>query len=85
LLEHDAKVYLAARSKDKAEAAVSKLKEETGKTAIFLNLDLASIQKVKAAAEEFKRCGIHRSLSNAPTNLVVHSKESELHILFNSG
>ncbi|KAF9055052.1 NAD(P)-binding protein [Hymenopellis radicata] len=55
LLEHNAKVYLAARSQDKALAAIEKLKSETGgKEAIFLRLDLASLADIKRSAEEFK-------------------------------
>lgn len=34
LLKHNAKVYLAARSREKAEAAIADLKEVTGKAAI---------------------------------------------------
>ena len=58
LLTHNAKVYLAARSKDKAEVAIRELYKETGKTAIFLKLDLASLKSVKASAEEFLRYSI---------------------------
>ncbi|OCH84893.1 NAD-P-binding protein [Obba rivulosa] len=67
LLTHNAKVYLAARSPEKAQAAIAELKEATGKEAIFLKLDLADLKSVKAAAEEYT------------------SKESQLHVLFNSG
>jgi len=67
LLPKNAKVYMASRSKDKAEAAIQKLKGETGKEAIFLQLDLASKDAVRKSAAEFK------------------SKETELHVLFNSG
>ncbi|KAI0756275.1 NAD(P)-binding protein [Daedaleopsis nitida] len=53
LLEHNAKVYLAARSREKAEAAIADLKQLTGKEAIFLELDLSNLAAVKAAAEKF--------------------------------
>jgi len=53
LLLHNAKVYMANRSIEKSEAAIKKLNDETGKDAIFLKLDLASLKSVKAAAEEF--------------------------------
>ncbi|KAH9932806.1 NAD(P)-binding protein [Epithele typhae] len=53
LLAHDAKVYLAARSREKGHAAIARLKEETGKDAVFLELDLASMKSIKRAAEEF--------------------------------
>ncbi|KAG6848515.1 hypothetical protein H0H93_016401, partial [Arthromyces matolae] len=55
LLSHNAKVYMAARSKEKAEAAIQELKETTGKEAIFLPLDLADLPTIKASAEEFLR------------------------------
>ena len=53
LLQHNAKVYLAARSRTKAEDAIKDLKEMTGKDAIFLELDLSSLKSVRKAAEEF--------------------------------
>jgi retinol dehydrogenase-12 len=56
LLERNAKVYMASRSKSKAEAAIAELKQDTGKEAIFLELDLSSLQSVRKAAEEFIRC-----------------------------
>ncbi|KAG8742090.1 hypothetical protein FRC10_002026 [Ceratobasidium sp. 414] len=55
LLSKNAKVYLAARSKAKADDAIQWLKNETnGKTAIFLQLDLAEFASIRKAAEEFK-------------------------------
>ncbi|KAJ7663542.1 hypothetical protein B0H17DRAFT_1092716 [Mycena rosella] len=53
LLLKNAKVYLAARSADKAAEAIRKLNTETGKTAIFLKLDLADLPSVRRAAMEF--------------------------------
>lgn len=53
LLSHNAKVYLAARSPSKANAAIAELKAETGKEAIFLQLDLSDILAVRRSAEEF--------------------------------
>jgi short-subunit dehydrogenase len=53
LLSHNAKVYLAARSASKANAAMAELKAETGKEAIFLQLDLSDISAVRKSAEEF--------------------------------
>ncbi|KAJ7769686.1 hypothetical protein DFH07DRAFT_282015 [Mycena maculata] len=53
LLQHDAKVYMACRSRTKAEAVISELKTLTGKEAVFLALDLADLASVKAAAHEF--------------------------------
>lgn len=54
LLSKNAKVYMASRSKEKAEAAIERLKAETGKEAIFLQLDLADKAAVRKAANEFK-------------------------------
>jgi retinol dehydrogenase 12 len=54
LLLKNAKVYLAARSAPRCEDAVKRLKEETGgKEPVILHLDLADLDSVKKAAEEF--------------------------------
>ncbi|KAJ3520646.1 hypothetical protein NM688_g9131 [Phlebia brevispora] len=53
LLEHNAKVYMAARSKPKAEAAIADLHQTTGKEAIYLHLDLSDLNSVRDAAKEF--------------------------------
>ncbi|KAG8690272.1 hypothetical protein FRC09_012051 [Ceratobasidium sp. 395] len=54
LLAKNAKVYMAARCAKKANAAISRLKEETnGKAPIFLELDLADLQNVRDAAARF--------------------------------
>ena len=55
LLAHNAKVYIAARSREKSEAAIQELRGATGKEAIFLPLDLGDLKSIKAAAEEFLR------------------------------
>ena len=67
LLAHNATIYLAARNKSKASAAMASLREETGRTAIFLELDLASLASVKRAAEEFlaKEPALHVLFNNA--------------------
>ncbi|CCO34593.1 hypothetical protein BN14_08697 [Rhizoctonia solani AG-1 IB] len=55
LLNKNAKVYLAARSKSRADDAIEWLKAETnGKAPIFLELDLGNLDSVRKAAEEFK-------------------------------
>ncbi|KAH8115056.1 NAD-binding protein [Phellopilus nigrolimitatus] len=54
LLRKNAKVYMAARSQPKAEAAIAELKTKTGREALFLELDLASLKSIKKAAEEFQ-------------------------------
>ncbi|KAG8955906.1 hypothetical protein FRC04_006353 [Tulasnella sp. 424] len=55
LLSKNAKVYMAARSKEKAEATIAELKSVTGKEAIFLQLDLANLDSITKAANEFMR------------------------------
>jgi len=67
LLQHNATVYLAARSKEKAQTAIDKLKEETGKEAIFLELDLGNLASVRKAAAEFlsKEPELHVLFNNA--------------------
>ncbi|KIK64217.1 hypothetical protein GYMLUDRAFT_259214 [Collybiopsis luxurians FD-317 M1] len=47
-------VWLAARSKSKGEEAIAELKEETGKEALFLSLDLSDLKAVKESTEKFK-------------------------------
>jgi len=54
LLGKNAKVYMASRSQERAEIAIANLKNETGKEAIFLQLDLSNLASVRKAAEEFK-------------------------------
>ena len=54
-MAHNAKVYIAVRSEEKAKSAIAELKEQTGKEAIFLKLDLADLKAVKSSAEEFIR------------------------------
>ncbi|KAJ7642683.1 hypothetical protein DFH06DRAFT_1283512 [Mycena polygramma] len=53
LLSHNAKVFMAARSQSKAEAAIKELKEQTGKDALFLKLDLGDLKTIKVSAAEF--------------------------------
>ncbi|KAI0961006.1 hypothetical protein AcV7_000228 [Taiwanofungus camphoratus] len=67
LLEHNAKVYMASRNKEKAEAAIKELKIATGKEAIFLELDLSNLLSVMKAAEEFmgKEQELHVLFNNA--------------------
>ncbi|KAI0687015.1 NAD(P)-binding protein [Earliella scabrosa] len=67
LLQHNAKVYLAARNKEKADAAIASLNEATGKEALFHELDLGSLAKTKASAEAFlkKEPELHVLFNNA--------------------
>ncbi|KAJ7489228.1 hypothetical protein FB451DRAFT_685050 [Mycena latifolia] len=53
LLENNAKVYMASRNPQKAEAAIEELHRLSGKRAVFLPLDLSDLASVKAAATEF--------------------------------
>ena len=55
LLARNAKVYIAVRNEEKAKSAITELKDQTGKEAIFLKLDLADLKSVKSSAEEFIR------------------------------
>jgi retinol dehydrogenase-12 len=64
LLAHNAKVYIAVRNEEKAKSAIAELKEQTGKEAFFLKLDLADLESVKSSAEEFIRYA--RSIYNIP-------------------
>ncbi|KZV62249.1 NAD-P-binding protein [Peniophora sp. CONT] len=67
LLQHNAKVYLAARNADKAAKAIEELKSVTGKEAIFLPLDLSDLHVVRKSAEEFlsKEKQLHVLFNNA--------------------
>ena len=56
LLRKNAKVYLAARSQQKGEDAIRALKDETGRTASFLQLDLNDLAAVRTSAQEFAKC-----------------------------
>lgn len=51
-------MYLAARSPEKGNAAIQKLSQETGKNALFLQLDLGDLASVKRAAEDYKRFAV---------------------------
>ncbi|KZV96235.1 NAD(P)-binding protein [Exidia glandulosa HHB12029] len=67
LLNKNATVYIAARSRTKAEAAIAALKQETGREALFLELDLASLSSVHHAATKFlaKEKELHVLYNNA--------------------
>ena len=60
-------MYLAARNKSRAEAAIVSLKQETGRKAVFLELDLSSMASIKRAAQEFqsKERVLHVLFNNA--------------------
>jgi len=67
LLVHNAKVYLAARSAQRATEAIDDLEKETGKRAIFLQLDLSDILAVRRSAQEFlsNESQLHVLMNNA--------------------
>ena len=77
---------MASRSKEKAGAAIQRLKEETGKQAVLLELDLSKLASVRQAADEFSRCVVAPCLRTLArlTLWYFHSKERELHLLFNN-
>ena len=83
LLNHNAKVYLAARNLPKANAAIAELKDETGKEPIFLQLDLADIPAVRKSAKEFLSCVLFSCVNRVFADYSI-SKESRLHILINN-
>ena len=56
LLNRNAKVYMASRDEKKARIAIEELKAQTGKEAIYLELNLANLASVRKSAEEFLRC-----------------------------
>ena len=54
LAKRKARVILACRSKEKAEAAVEEIKKQSGNTNVaFMKLDLSSLESVKNFAAEF--------------------------------
>jgi len=55
LLSKGAKVYMAARNREKAEAAIKEIKEITGKDDIhWLKLDLSDFSSIREAVDEFR-------------------------------
>ncbi|KAG9221386.1 hypothetical protein CCMSSC00406_0009835 [Pleurotus cornucopiae] len=67
LLVHNATVYMASRSEERAQSAIAELKEATGKEPIFLRLDLGNLSNIRKAAEEFlsKEKQLHVLMNNA--------------------
>lgn len=69
LYARNAKVYIAARSKEKAEAAIADIKKAAPKSRgdlAFLFLDLGDLSTIRKTVDEFK------------------ARESRLHVLFNN-
>ncbi|KAJ7464685.1 NAD-P-binding protein [Mycena galericulata] len=68
LVARNAKVYLAARSEERARAAIDDISQSTGKSNIhFLQIDLADLASVRKAAEEYisKEKELHVLINNA--------------------
>ncbi|CAG9975693.1 unnamed protein product [Clonostachys byssicola] len=69
LYSRNAKIYVAARSEEKANNAIASIKETAPGSKgelVFLHLDLADLATIKASADNFLR------------------QESKLHVLFNN-
>ncbi|KAF7370551.1 hypothetical protein MSAN_00687500 [Mycena sanguinolenta] len=66
LLNHNAKVYMASRNQAKAEEAIKELKEQTGKEAFFIKLDLGDLKTIKTTVAEFssKESELHILFNN---------------------
>jgi len=67
LLLHNAKVYIASRNEKKVKDAIEELRQQTGSEALFVRLDLADLQLIRTAAEEFmsKENELHILFNNA--------------------
>jgi len=67
LLKKNAKVYMASRTKSRADQAIADLKAQTGKEAIFLELNLGNLDAITRAANEFKskEPALHALINNA--------------------
>ncbi|KXN84582.1 hypothetical protein AN958_12263, partial [Leucoagaricus sp. SymC.cos] len=78
LLLRNAKVYMASRNAAKAKAAIEELKEDTGKEALFLKLNLASLNSVQKAAKEFlsKEKELHTLFNNGGLMFLVETAHS---------
>jgi retinol dehydrogenase 12 len=53
LASKNATVYMASRSKQRADAAIEKIEKATGKKVLFLQLDLQDLNQVREAARDF--------------------------------
>lgn len=87
LAEHHAKVYLAARSQEKADAAITEIREKVpGADIEFLKLDMMDLAGVAASAKELLRYSSSYSLSSSAQTLTIspNSKETKLHGLVNN-
>ena len=62
---------MASRNREKAEKAIAELKALTGREALFLELDLASLASVRRAAREFlgRERELHILFNNASVGI----------------
>ncbi|KAF7374339.1 NAD(P)-binding protein [Mycena sanguinolenta] len=84
LLQHNAKVYLAARNLDNAKAAIENVGSQTGGQAKFLQLDLADQHSVKRVAKEFQFMKLQVILQPFHLSRELTRQETRLHVLFNN-
>ncbi|KAG6888161.1 hypothetical protein C0995_010172 [Termitomyces sp. Mi166 len=78
LLIHNAKVYMASRNVANGKAAIEELKKDTGKEALLLELDLASLTSVRRAAAEFleKEKELHTLFNNGGIMFLTETQQS---------
>lgn len=74
LLAKNCKVYVAARSEEKAKEAIADLKKATGQEGVLLKLDLSDLASVKSAAQEFlsKETRLDALFNNALVPVLLH-------------
>jgi hypothetical protein len=65
------KVYITCQNQQKTEPVIGELPKDTGKSAIFLPLNLSSFDSVKVAAELLKRFDFSPVLLNLLFNILV--------------
>lgn len=84
LLDHGAKVYMAARNPERLDESIKLLEKETGKRAIPLIIDLNSLVSVRAAANEFlgKEPALHMLFNNAGTGEVDELTDEGYDVVF---
>ncbi|KZT71966.1 NAD(P)-binding protein [Daedalea quercina L-15889] len=72
LLSHNAKVYMASRDEKRARVAISELRDQTGKEAIYLELNLANFASIRKTAVDFlsKEKELHIMYNNAGVSTV---------------
>jgi hypothetical protein len=69
---------MACRSEAKAKAAIEELSKETGKTALFLKLELSDLDSVEQAAEGFLQSVILSSLQVSRNECIALERNSVL-------